>query len=502
MQKPELRRIKRLLEIIPAFLSWTIILGLIILSFVKPLICVALIIVFELYWIIRTVYLTLLLVMGHRLLRKHKNRNWLGDCESLCSQNKSLIDCVNIYQAVIFPVYKEGLDILTASLDALAAVNYPKDRMIVVLAFEERASDCPERAKALEDKFKNQFFELFSTFHPDGLIGEAKTKGANATWAAKKLKLFLDGHKITYENVIISCFDADTCVEREYFGCLVYQFINEAKPLQASYQPMPVYNNNIWQAPSFARLVEISSTYCQLMESMRLEKFVTFSSHSMSFKTLVDVDYWPVDMISDDSVIYWKAYLHYNGDYKVVPMYITVSMDVAYGKGILNTIKVQYRQKRRWAWGVENFPFLVMGFLANNRIPLREKMRKLTFLLESHITWATWAIILGFLSPLPIVRGGFIFSQTVTGYNFPRITAVLFNITSFAILIWMVLSISILPKLPSRRNFLKQITVYTQWLLSPVIILILGSFPALDAQTRLAFGRYLTFTFTEKKREA
>ena len=79
-------------------------------------------------------------------------------------------------------------------------------------------------------------------------------------------------------------------MDKEYFGCLSYHFLTSPKPHQASYQPIPVYNNNIWQAPSFARLVEISSSFCQMIESMRLEKFVTFSSHSMSFKTLVDID--------------------------------------------------------------------------------------------------------------------------------------------------------------------------------------------------------------------
>ncbi len=493
-------KLERLFETIPALISWAIILGLAVLAILKPLVCVALIIIFEIYWIVRTTYLTSLLILGHRLLRKEKNRNWLDDCRKLCRDNPGIDGFEKIYQAVIFPIYKEGLDILVPSLSALAEANYPHERMVVVLAFEERDRNSQEKSRQLEERFGSRFFALFSAFHPDGIIGEAKTKGANATWAAKKLRIFLEQNKIPDEDVIISCFDADTCVEKEYFGCLAFHFMAQEKPLQRSYQPMPVYNNNIWQAPSFARVVEITSTYCQLMESMRVEKFVTFSSHSMSFKTLVDIDYWPVDMISDDSVIYWKAYLHYNADYKVVPMYITVSMDVAYAKGIFNTIKVQYRQKRRWAWGVENFPFLAMGFLSNNRIPFAEKARKIIFLLESHVTWATWAIILGYLSPLPIIRGGFIFSQTVTGYNFPRISAVLFNITTFAIFIWIILSISILPKREVKRSLLKRVGFFTQWLLSPLIILVLGSFPALDAQTRLATGRYLTFTYTDKKR--
>ena len=49
----------------------------------------------------------------------------------------------------------------------------------------------------------------------------------------------------------------------------------------------------------------------------------------MSFKALVEIGYWPVDMISDDSSIYWKAYIHYPGGYTVVPMLVTVSMDLA-----------------------------------------------------------------------------------------------------------------------------------------------------------------------------
>jgi hypothetical protein len=156
----------------------------------------------------------------------------------------------------------------------------------------------------------------------------------------------LGSHKIPYEDVIISCFDADTCPDKRYFACLTYHFLTSTKPHQASYQPMPVYNNNVWYAPSFARLVEISSSFCQMIESIRLEKFVTFSSHSMSFKTLIEINYWPTDMISDDSVVYWKAFLFYNGNYRVIPLYITVSMDMAYSSNFFKTISIQYKQKR------------------------------------------------------------------------------------------------------------------------------------------------------------
>lgn len=489
-------RLKRRLEIIPGFISWSIIIFLIVLSIFKPVISAVIIISFDLYWIIRAAYLTTLLIMAHRKLFSLKNKDWLVDCYNISSGK----NWQELYHLIIFPIYKEGPEILMPSLRALKDSHYPKEKLIVVAAFEERQPKAAEYAALLEAEFKTVFFGYISCLHPDNLAGERRTKGANATWAAKQAKEFLDKKGIPYENVIISCFDADTCVDKEYFGCLTYHFLTNPKPHQASYQPMPVYNNNIWQAPSLARLVEISASFCQMIESMRLEKFVTFSSHSMSFKTLVDIGYWPVDMISDDSLVYWKAYLYHNGDYRVIPLYITVSMDVAYSDNFLKTMAVQYKQKRRWAWGVENFPFVIMGFLNKPAIPLTKKIRRSFHLLESHVSWAVWAIIITFVAPLPIMLGGAFFKEMAIGYNLPKITGFLFQLTLITSFIWVILSRLILPPRPKGVKWIKNLVLVAEWIIVPFIILILGSTPALDAQTRLALAKYMEFSPTEKTR--
>ena len=487
-------RIRRILEIIPGSISWGIIGTFIFMAFFHPVTCAIMIIIFDFYWIMRTLYLTTLLVMAHHRLSKEKDKDWLKKCQELSLAR----DWQKLYHLVIFPVYKEGVDVLALSLKALRNSHYPKEKLIVVLAFEERFSQARENALVLEKEFAAGFFGYLSTFHPDKLPGEARTKGANATWAAKKAREFLSGKGIPDEQVIISCFDADTCVEPEYFGCLTYHFLSNSKPHQASYQPMPVYNNNVWEAPALARLMEISSSFCQLIESMRLEKFVTFSSHSMSFKTLVDIDYWPVDMISDDSVIYWKAYLFYKGDYRVLPLYITVSMDVACSSNFLKTFLVQYKQKRRWAWGVENFPFVVARFMNNPDISLYKKIKRSFHLLESHVTWAVWAIIMTVIAPLPILAGGKLFQQMAISYNLPKIAGLLFNFTLLASLVWIVLSRTILPPRPKGVSWIKSVLMTVEWLIVPFIIIALGSTPALDAQTRLMFARYMQFNPTEK----
>ena len=492
---------RRLFEIIPGFLTWGTLLSLFILAFIKPLWVAIAVITFDIYWVVRVSYLTALLFFAYRKLEKDKGIDWIKKCVE-AGQSDGL-KYEDIYNAVLFPSYKEGLDVLEPSIVALEHSNYPKEKMIVVMSVEGRAGEAVwANAQLLKEKHERSFFAFLVTRHPENIPGEIKVKGANATWGARMLKDFLDSKKIGYAQVIISCFDADTCAEKEYFGCLTYHFLTNHRRFQSSYQPIPVYNNNIWHARSIGRILELSSSFMQMIETMRLEKFVTFSSHSMSFKTLVDVGYWPVDMISDDSAIYWKCFLYFDGEYSVIPMYVTVSMDVATGKTVLETIVKQYKQKRRWAWGIENFPYLMMGFMdPDSRIPLRKKIRRGLNILESHYTWAVWAIIITFIAPLPLIFGGGIFRQTAIGYNLPGVSAVLFNLSLFTIFVCIFITMRLLPPRPKDVKPGKRWVMIFQWFLSPLVAAGLGSTPAVDAQTRLMLGKYMKFHVTEKSRK-
>ncbi|MFH1189939.1 MAG: hypothetical protein V1682_04545, partial [Candidatus Omnitrophota bacterium] len=179
---------------------------------------------------------------------------------------------------------------------------------------------------------------------------------------------------------------------------------------------------------------------------------------------------------------------------------VTVSMDVATGNTFLETVAKQYKQKRRWAWGVENFPYVMMGFMKNNNIPLGKKIRRAFHILESHYTWAVWAIIITFIAPLPLIFGGIIFRQTAIGYNLPSVSATLFNMSLFTLFVCIFVSMKLLPPRPKDVKPQKRLIMYTQWLLAPFVAAFLGSTPAIDAQTRLMLGKYMHFQVTEKKR--
>jgi hypothetical protein len=272
--------------------------------------------------------------------------------------------------------------------------------------------------------------------------------------------------------------------------------------LRASFQPIPVYHNNIWDVPGFARVLEMGSSFFQLMEATNAEKLVTFSSHSMSFKALMDVGGWPVDMISDDSAIFWKAYLHFGGDYRVVPMYVTLSMDVAAADTWWKTARNVYRQKRRWACGVENFPIVMRGFIEDRRISVVDKARHAFKLFGGHIAWATWAFLLTCIGWIPAHFAGAEFSDSVLYYSAPRITGIIFNLALLSLLTTIVLSLFLLPERKMKHPFRTRAVFALEWLLIPVIAVFLSAMPALETQTRILFGRYMEFWVTDKRRKA
>ncbi len=529
------RIFERALEILPGLTSWSVLIGLTLLSVFQPVTAAIIIIIFEFYWLLRLFYLTLFLMLSYTRLALEEKTNWMQRVhkvdrfigegvlpakEQLPGWKNSVSENIfqkelkklktsgslpllssDIYHLVIVPVLKETLEILEPGIKSFAEGSFSAKQIFVVFAVEERAgSAVHESVKALQAKYGSLFFDFRIVNHPDGLEGEARVKGANASFAAKNAYQVLTESKINPEQVIVSCFDADTVVSFDYFACLTYSFMVSPHRQRASFQPIPVYHNNIWEVPGFARILEMGDSFFQLTEASHPDRLVTFSSHSMSFKALVEVGYWPVDMVSDDSAIFWKAFFHYDGDYRTVPMFITLSMDVVDAGGWWQTCVSVYKQKRRWAWGVENFPIVVRGFLQSKKIPLFERFRHGGKLFEGHIAWATWPFILGIIGWLPTLFVGREFSDSVIYYTAPRISGLIFNLATVSLLTTIILSLSLLPKTKTKNSFFRRVIHALEWLAIPLVAIFFSALPALEAQTRLMLAKYMEFWVTDKRR--
>jgi hypothetical protein len=206
-------------------------------------------------------------------------------------------------------------------------------------------------------------------------------------------------------------------------------------------------------------------------------------------------------MVSDDSRIFWKSYFYHNGDYRAIPLHYPVSMDAVMAENLYLTIINQYKQQRRWAWGVENVPYMFYNFLKNKKIPLKEKLRHSIVVLEGFWSWATSALLIFFLGWLPLLLGGEQFNVSLLSYNLPRLTSNLMTISMIGMVVGAGISMSLLPPKPAHYGKWKNLSMIFQWLLLPFTLIFFGAFPAIDAQTRLMLGKRLGFWPTEKKRK-
>ncbi|NCN95044.1 hypothetical protein GW951_01810, partial [Candidatus Wolfebacteria bacterium] len=341
--------------------------------------------------------------------------------------------------------------------------------------------------------FGDKFFKFLTVFHPAGLPGEIPGKGSNQAWAAKEVKKsIIDPLEIPYENILLSVFDVDTQVPFDYFGRLTYVFLTCENPQRSSFQPVPLFTNNIFQAPALARVIAFSSTFWNMIQQSRPERQTTFSSHSMPFKAIVEIGFWHKDVVSEDSRIFWQCYLHYGGDWRVEALFYPVSMDANVALTFWKTMINQYKQQRRWGWGCENIPYFLEGFRKDSagekRISPSKKLYLTFNILESFHSWATNTLMIFALGWLPIYLGGANFNFTVLSYNLPQTTRFIMTLAMVGVVSAAILSIILLPPKPNWFKKRHYIFYILQWFLMPITLVIFGAIPAFEAQTRMMLG--------------
>lgn len=495
------RKLYRFFEIIPAFISLGTLFGVLVFSWLFPAQVAIFIICFCFYYLFRIFYFSLHQLVAYFRVKINVKKDWLKELKKIKEKNWK-----DVYHVIILPAYKEGKEIIQESIESLVRSDYPKEKMIIVLAIEGRSGKSFEnQAKTIAQKYSQKFFKFLVTVHPENIDGEISGKGSNTFFAGKEVKeKIIDKLKIPYENILISTFDIDTKVFPQYFSCLTWHYLTEKNPINASYQPVPVYNNNIWSAPAFSRVVSTSNTFWQMIQQERSEKLTTYSSHSTPAKVFFEVGY-PANVVSDDSRIFWKAYLYYDGNYRVVPIYYLVSMDAVMADNFWKTAINQYKQQRRWAWGCDEIPYMLFGFFNNKKISVWKKISHLFTVLEGFWSWATAALLLFMLGWLPILLGGQKFNFSVLSFNLPILTSQIMTVSMVGMLVSAFLSTMLLPPVPRHMKWyvrwFKKSTVFLQWVLMPITLILFGSFPAIDAQIRLMTGKYMGFWVTEKVRK-
>lgn len=477
-------------EIVPGLLTWSILLGSLVASMVAPVGAIIFILLFDLFWSLRVLYFIIHVLSSYGKYRKSLATDWWAKFLALPDHNR-------LYQVVMLPTYKEEASIVEASLQALLSSVYDPKKFIVVLGGEEGDADNFRKiSETMRAKYQEHFGGFVCTVHPKGLPGEIPGKGSNMRWMGKCVKEYIDARGIPYHDIVVNAFDIDTLAHPQYFAALGYTYLTSPNPERSSYQPVTVFSNNIWTAPAPIRISAFGTTFWLLSELTRPERMWTFSSHSMPWQMLVDVDFWEPGLVSEDSRIFMQAYLHYDGAYRVTPIHLPVSMDTVASGSYTGSLRDLYKQQRRWAWGVEHIPYMMREFPKHPKLPIWSKRKYLFNHFEGMLTWSCAPLIIFILGYVPFLTIGEATSPFVV--NAPFALEWMMRISTLGLFTTGGLSFLLLPPRPNHLPRSSWGVMVAQWLLLPVSTIIFGSLPAIDAQTRMMLGKYLGFNVTKK----
>ena len=110
---------------------------------------------------------------------------------------------------------------------------------------------------------------------------------------------------------------------------------------------------------------------------------------------------------------------------------------------------------------------------------------------------ATVPILIFVLGRLPLYLAPEKVQAMALYQNTPFTLEWLMNLAMAGIFLSAALSLLLLPP-SSRRRFWSYPMMILQWALLPITLILFGSIPAIDAQTRLILGKYLGFHVTKK----
>lgn len=115
--------------------------------------------------------------------------------------------------------------------------------------------------------------------------------------------------------------------------------------------------------------------------------------------------------------------------------------------------------------------------------------------------WATAPLLLFVLGHLPIAVAHRAPEVTVLAQNAPYVLQWLMSLSMIGVMLSAVLGTLMLPARRTQHpSILAWAVMVLQWALLPLTLVLFGSIPATEAQTRLMLGRYLGFDVTEKAR--
>lgn len=436
-------------------------------------------------------------VASYALLQSSQSRSFgmrthLENLRFIAADPESFPKPSELYNAIVIAAYNESYDIIEPTLQSLIDTTSDKQKMIIVMAYEERGgNDIEQTMQRLSKKFAHHFHAFELVKHPKDMPNEVVGKGGNISYAGHYLQRWLAEHKINSHHVIVTTLDSDNRPHPTYFDYLTYEYIVREDRKHLSFQPISLFLNNIWDAPAPMRVVATGNSFWNIISSMRPHTLRNFASHSQPMEALEEMGFWSTRTIVEDGHQYWRSYFYFNGQYEVVPIYVPIYQDAVLAETYIKTLKAQFVQLRRWAYGASDVPYVAVRIFSKNRnVSFFGGLSRLVRLIDGHVTLASVSILVavGGWVPLLINQQAY---HDVVAHQLPDVISSIQQVAMIGLFITVFLAFKMLPPRPERYKRHRTIGMLLQWFLMPFTAIGYSATSALYSQTRLFLGKYL-----------
>lgn len=521
----------RFFEMVPAIISYGAFAVLIILSIVSPLLAAIYLMAVIIVLLVRAAGIVYHTITGHRRLMKSQQIQWakrLAELENpqesfdrhkhahdrgygmvahvenlrliAADESGSFPKPSDMYNLVIVAAYNEAYEVIEPTIDSLIKTTYDHSKLVVALAYEERGGeDIEHTAQRLKKEYKGKFADFVIIKHPRDLPNEVVGKGGNITYAGKKMQSWFDEKGIEYKNVLVTTLDSDNRPHPAYFDYATYEYIVNEDRKHLAYQPIALFLNNIWDVPAPMRVLATGNTFWNIISSMRPHLLRNFASHSQPMEALVEMGFWSTRTVVEDGHQFWRSYFYFNGNYSVHPLYIPIYQDAVLDNTYAKTFKAQFVQLRRWMYGASDVPYSASHIFTKKRtVPFWPAFIWFIRGLDGYVTAASVSIIVAVGGWVPLLINSQAY-RDVVAHQLPDTVSIFQRVALIGIIVMVFLSFKLLPPRPARYKRTRTIGMVLQWLIMPLTAIGFLSFAALNAQARLALGRYLVkFDVTNK----
>lgn len=480
---------RRALEILIPGLSYLLLTMPIWLSFWHPALVAYIIITFDVYWFVKSFTFAWYAIRSFLTLSAHVKVDWL-------TLAKNLPEFEQMHHVIIIPQYREPLHILRRTLTNLTNQDFPRERLIIVLATENMDPNARETGNILKKEFAHNFGHFLVTRHTLK-NGEVVGKSSNMAWAGRQVVSYLRKQNVPLDHVTVTSCDADALLHPKYFSYLTHAFLTNPDRYYCFYQGAILFYSNIWRIPLPNKFINTLSSIWNLSLLSQGNKFINFSTYSVSLATVVRAEYWGVDVIPEDYHLFFTVYFALGEKVRTQGIFLPVLVDAAESHGMIRTMVNHYEQLKRWAWGISDIPYVIRGAFLHKELPLFDRLRRVIFLLEHHVFWsANWFILTIGSSIPPLISPAF--GRTVLGHNLARISSAILTLSTIFLIVVFIIDWRIKPPKPKEYASWKLPFLYLQWLTLPFVSFFLSALPGLDAHTRLMLGKRLEYRVTEK----